>query len=283
MKCTPDRFRGLVASAREDAVPENILIFSDGTGQAGGLTPDENVSNIYKLFRATHCGPGILLDIDPSEQLTFYDPGLGSQPESGVFGAERAYRWLHNLVSQATGLGITMNIVDCYAAILRMWQPGDRVFLFGFSRGAYTVRCVAAVLSLCGVPTTIADGRDFALPGPWVYPKDCKGSRQESLPARKLAKGLCLCRAKKSARPSVPTEISVRCKRSAQRQSIFHRGIRYCRRTRQLFVLCSPYCSCRRNTRPESAISASSFCSRFFRRSYGRWVLHLSLALFGTQ
>jgi len=138
-------------------MPKNILIFSDGTGQAGGLTPDENVSNIYKLFRATRCGPDS--DIGPRDQLTFYDPGLGSQPESGVFGAERAYRWVHNLVSQATGLGITMNIVDCYAAILRIWQPGDRVFLFGFSRGAYTVRCVAAVLSLCGVPTTMADGQ----------------------------------------------------------------------------------------------------------------------------
>jgi uncharacterized protein (DUF2235 family) len=72
--------------------------------------------------------------------------------------SERAYRWAHDLVSQATGLGITINIVDCYVAILRMWQPGDRVFLFGFSRGAYTVRCVAAVLSLCGVPTTMANG-----------------------------------------------------------------------------------------------------------------------------
>src|SRR5260370_5903472 len=39
-----------------------------------------------------------------------------------------------------------------------MWQPGDRIFLFGFSRGAYTVRCVAAVLALCGVPTHIKDG-----------------------------------------------------------------------------------------------------------------------------
>jgi uncharacterized protein (DUF2235 family) len=137
-------------------MPKSILIFSDGTGQAGGLTPDENVSNIYKLFRATRCGPES--DIDPSEQLTFYDPGLGSQPDSGIFFAERAYRWLHNLVSQATGLGITLNIMDCYAAILQMWQPGDRVFLFGFSRGAYTVRCVAAVLSMCGIPTTMADG-----------------------------------------------------------------------------------------------------------------------------
>ena len=136
---------------------KNIIIFSDGAGQAGGLTPDENVSNIYKLYRATRCGPQS--SVDPRQQLTFYDPGLGSQPDDGIFAAQRAYRWLHNLVSQATGLGITMNIIDCYAAILRMWQPGDRIFLFGFSRGAYTGRCLAGVLALCGVPTTMADGR----------------------------------------------------------------------------------------------------------------------------
>jgi uncharacterized protein (DUF2235 family) len=135
---------------------KNIIIFSDGTGQAGGITPDESVSNIYKLYCATRCGPESA--IDPRQQLTFYDPGLGSQPDTGVFFVERAYRWLHNVVSMATGLGITLNIIDCYAAILQMWEPGDRIFLFGFSRGAYTVRCLAAVLSLCGVPTTMADG-----------------------------------------------------------------------------------------------------------------------------
>jgi hypothetical protein len=90
--------------------------------------------------------------------LAFYDPGLGSQPEGGLFFAQRAWRWLYNIASQATGLGITKNIIDCYAAILRMWQPGERIFLFGFSRGAYTVRCLAAVLSLCGVPTTMPNG-----------------------------------------------------------------------------------------------------------------------------
>ena len=137
-------------------MPKNIIIFSDGTGQAGGLTPDENVSNIYKLYRATRCGPEST--IDPRRQLTFYDPGLGSQPDSGLFFIQRAYRWLHNVVSQATGLGITLNIIDCYSAILQMWEPGDRIFLFGFSRGAYTVRSLAAVLSLCGIPTTMADG-----------------------------------------------------------------------------------------------------------------------------
>lgn len=137
-------------------MPKNILIFSDGTGQAGGLRPDENRSNIYKLYRATRCGPDTA--IDPREQLAFYDAGLGSRPPGGALLVTRAYRWLHNVASQATGLGITTNIIDCYAAIIRMWEPGDRIFLFGFSRGAYTVRCLAAVLGQCGVPTTMADG-----------------------------------------------------------------------------------------------------------------------------
>jgi len=138
-------------------MPKNILIFSDGTGQVGGLRPDERRSNIYKLYRATRCGPDT--NINPAEQLTFYDAGLGSMPPEGAFFLVRAYRWLHNMFSLATGLGITTNIVDCYAAILDMWEPGDRIYLFGFSRGAYTVRCLAAVLSMCGVPTTMADGK----------------------------------------------------------------------------------------------------------------------------
>src|SRR5258708_1873931 len=136
---------------------KNIIIYSDGTGQVGGLRPDERRSNIYKLYRATRCGPDT--DIDPATQVTFYDAGLGSMPPEGAFFVVRAYRWLHNLFSLATGLGITTNIIDCYCAILSMWEPGDRIFVFGFSRGAYTVRCLAAVLSTCGVPTTMADGK----------------------------------------------------------------------------------------------------------------------------
>jgi uncharacterized protein (DUF2235 family) len=135
---------------------KNILVFSDGTGQAGGLTPDESRSNIYKMYRATRCGPDS--NINASEQIAFYDPGLGSQSLNGVF-FSRAWRWLRNLVSAATGLGITTNIIDCYAWLVRVYEPGDRIFLFGFSRGAYTVRCLAAVLSLCGIPTRMPDGK----------------------------------------------------------------------------------------------------------------------------
>jgi uncharacterized protein (DUF2235 family) len=51
------------------------------------------------------------------------------------------------------GAGLTSRIVDCYAAIISAWCPGDRIYLFGFSRGAYTVRCLAHVLELIGIPT----------------------------------------------------------------------------------------------------------------------------------
>jgi uncharacterized protein (DUF2235 family) len=128
---------------------KNVLIFSDGTGQAGGLRFDENRTNIYKLFRATRCGPDS--SIDPGEQVAFYDPGLGSPADGGHLGW-RLLRWIHNKVAQATGFGITRNIIDCYAALIQLWEPGDRIFLFGFSRGAYTVRCLGGVLAFCGIP-----------------------------------------------------------------------------------------------------------------------------------
>jgi uncharacterized protein (DUF2235 family) len=54
---------------------KNVLIFSDGTGQVGGLRFDETRTNVYKLYRATRVGPDT--SIDPREQVAFYDPGLG--------------------------------------------------------------------------------------------------------------------------------------------------------------------------------------------------------------
>jgi uncharacterized protein (DUF2235 family) len=130
---------------------KNIIVYSDGTGQRGGLMFDERRSNVYKLYRATRCGPDS--SVNPTEQLAFYDPGLGTLPPGNGLLVVRAWRWFYNLAGRATGLGLTGNIIDCYAAIVRMWNPGDRIFLFGFSRGAYTVRCLGAVLGMCGVPT----------------------------------------------------------------------------------------------------------------------------------
>ena len=136
-------------------MPKNVLIFSDGTGQAGGLTFDENRTNIYKLFRTTRCGPDST--VDPSEQVAFYDPGLGS-PRDNRFAFGWLGRKIYNLISEGTGFGITANIIDCYAALIRLWRPGDSIFLFGFSRGAYTVRCLAAVIANCGIPIKQPNG-----------------------------------------------------------------------------------------------------------------------------
>jgi uncharacterized protein (DUF2235 family) len=131
-------------------VSKNILIFSDGTGQAGGLQPDQRLSNVYKLFRATRTGPDS--SIDPADQVAFYDAGLGTGNDEGTVPL-RTWRFLRKFTSAAVGFGISRNIADCYEAILKHYEPGDRIFLFGFSRGAYTARCVGGVLNLCGIPT----------------------------------------------------------------------------------------------------------------------------------
>ena len=89
--------------------------------------------------------------IDPHEQVAFYDAGLGS-PADGSHLGWRILRWIYNKIAQATGFGITRNIIDCYAALIQLWEPGDRIFLFGFSRGAYTVRCLGGVIAFCGIP-----------------------------------------------------------------------------------------------------------------------------------
>lgn len=136
-------------------MPKNIIIFSDGTGQAGGLKPDQNLSNIYKLFRAARPGPES--PINPAEQIAFYDAGLGTETDGGKI-PFRPVQKFRKIWSAATGTGISRNIADCYEAILKHYEPGDRVFLFGFSRGAYTARCVGGVMALCGVPTHAAGG-----------------------------------------------------------------------------------------------------------------------------
>lgn len=144
-------------------VPKTLLIYSDGTGQAGGLRPDQRLSNIYKLYRATRSGPAS--SVDPSEQVAFYDPGLGTISDAGGVRLNALDKLLA-IFGLATGMGITENIIDCYSAILKHYRPGDRICLFGFSRGAYTVRCVAGVLRLCGVPTHDDTGAPLPTDGP---------------------------------------------------------------------------------------------------------------------
>lgn len=88
---------------------KSIVIFSDGTGQDGGVRPEQRMSNIYKVFRAARPGPDS--SIDPREQVAFYDPGLGT--DTSATGLTSAWRKLTKLLSSVTGRGITTNIADC--------------------------------------------------------------------------------------------------------------------------------------------------------------------------
>jgi uncharacterized protein (DUF2235 family) len=135
-------------------MPKNIVVYSDGTGQDGGVRPEQRVSNVYKMYRASRTGPEN--PIDPKDQAAFYDPGLGTDIGATALTAPR--RFVQKLLGSVTGNGIVRNIADCYAFIINHYQPGDRVFLIGFSRGAYTVRSLANLLMLCGVPTKALDG-----------------------------------------------------------------------------------------------------------------------------
>ncbi len=132
-------------------MPKNILVFSDGTGQVGGLRPDQRLSNVYKMYRAMRPGPSS--PISPAQQICFYDAGLGAGEVGGL-----TLKRIRNALSAAAGTGIDENVIDCYEKIISYYEPGDRILLFGFSRGAYTVRAVANVMNLCGIPTRMPDG-----------------------------------------------------------------------------------------------------------------------------
>ena len=89
---------------------KNILIFSDGTGQAGGLRPDQRLSNVYKLYRAMRSGPDS--PIDPAQQIAFYDAGLGSESENNHV-KFKSLKFLKNTFDLAFGLRLTDNVIDC--------------------------------------------------------------------------------------------------------------------------------------------------------------------------
>ncbi|MBR0695930.1 DUF2235 domain-containing protein [Bradyrhizobium lablabi] len=133
---------------------KNIVVFSDGTGQDGGARPEQRISNIYKMYRISrdHAETAI----DPTQQVAFYDAGLGT--DIGATAITAPIRFVQKLLGSVAGAGIKRNIADCYEFIVNHYEEGDRIFLFGFSRGAYTVRSLANLLMLCGVPTKTPGG-----------------------------------------------------------------------------------------------------------------------------
>jgi uncharacterized protein (DUF2235 family) len=117
---------------RAAAAGRNIVLCCDGTSNE---YCDQN-TNVVKLFS--------ILVKDRSRQLCFYDPGLGTFSSAAAL--TQVAKTVTKVLGLAIGLGVTKNIEDAYEFVMNTWQPGDRIFIFGFSRGAYTARAVAAML-----------------------------------------------------------------------------------------------------------------------------------------
>ena len=112
---------------------KRIVICADGTWNR----PEKNLkkdfpTNVLKLARAIKP-----VGKDTIPQQVFYDWGVGSYYDSVIGGA--------------TGRGLNKNIMDDYRYIVQNFDPGDELFLFGFSRGAYTIRCLCGLINNCGI------------------------------------------------------------------------------------------------------------------------------------
>jgi uncharacterized protein (DUF2235 family) len=117
-------------------MPKNIVVCCDGTGNEFG---DSN-SNVVKLAST--------LVID-QHQVSYYHPGVGTM------GSPTARNWLQKkwdvICGLAFGFGITSCIADAYHYLMQSYEPGDQIYLFGFSRGAYTARALGGLLHMYGL------------------------------------------------------------------------------------------------------------------------------------
>jgi uncharacterized protein (DUF2235 family) len=87
-------------------MPKNIVIFSDGTGKDGDARPLQRISNIYKMYLVARDHPAD--SILPSEQVAFYDAGLGT--DIGATALSAPARFVQKLLGSIEGAGIQRNI-----------------------------------------------------------------------------------------------------------------------------------------------------------------------------
>ena len=115
---------------------KRIIAAFDGTGQSSNQGDDRfptNVSRFCDALSNSSTGP---------QQIVLYQPGIGNE-DVGL--------GLGGMYKGAIGDGVEANLADVYAHIVRNYQPGDQLFLFGFSRGAFIARVLANIIARLGV------------------------------------------------------------------------------------------------------------------------------------
>jgi uncharacterized protein (DUF2235 family) len=117
-------------------VAKNIVICCDGTGNQ----INDQLSNVLKLYR-------ILRKSD--DQLVYYNPGVGTVGDYDSWQIVKLR--VREFLGLATGYGLDENVLDAYRFLCTQYAEGDAISLFGFSRGAYTVRVLAAFVYVIGL------------------------------------------------------------------------------------------------------------------------------------
>jgi uncharacterized protein (DUF2235 family) len=116
------------------------VVCCDGTWQSSVTLKDNIASNVTKLARHIK-RVGTDSNGNNYHQIVYYDSGIGTGSLS----------WLEKNRQGGLGDGLAENVIEAYNFIVLNYQPGDEIFCFGFSRGAYTARAVAGLIGDIGV------------------------------------------------------------------------------------------------------------------------------------
>jgi uncharacterized protein (DUF2235 family) len=109
---------------------KNIILLSDGTGNSSAKVFK---TNVWRMFQA--------LDLtDAAKQVAYYDDGVGTSSFK-----------LFAVLGGVFGFGLMRNVINIYSFCCRNYNPGDRIYGFGFSRGAFTIRVVAGLIAYVGL------------------------------------------------------------------------------------------------------------------------------------
>ena len=116
---------------------KRIAIFCDGTWNTPDTAEDGKLcqTNVVKMANAL-----AQTSVDGTEQLLYYHTGIGSEGSL-----------IRRIFDGATGTGISDNILHAYRFIIKNYQKGDELYLFGFSRGAFTVRSLSGLIRNSGI------------------------------------------------------------------------------------------------------------------------------------
>ncbi|KAI1455625.1 hypothetical protein F4805DRAFT_267759 [Annulohypoxylon moriforme] len=125
--------------------PRKLVLCFDGTGNK--FRGDDSDSNILKIFRC--------LDREAGDQYHYYQPGIGTYVVSNSLSHTslnaRIRSWYLKAKDSAVGSSFDHHVVGGYRFLMRFYQPGDEIYFFGFSRGAYVARFLAEMLDYIGL------------------------------------------------------------------------------------------------------------------------------------